>query len=600
MFLGSRNVKSLVMLICALGVFSSRHGIAQDKNEEALAMVTSAMDAYSNLEMDRAKAILENALTLEDELDGKTLAKIHTSLGIISISGFSDTPLGQNHFIQAACYDEDAKVDPLYSTPEIDLIFTQSKEAATVEKCDEFGLAKDGAGPKIVPCGTFAPLERQRRSYELPFYVEVSSELRNRVVSMVVHYSFDSGRYSDLDLPPRDDGYGAMLECDLHDIRRSDPSEVTYYIEGFSRDGEVVCGYGTDEYPLMVEMAEDAPLLPSVAGMKPEQCFQCSDDDEACKRKLMEKMRGDKREGAPCTSDMECVVDLICDPELFVCGKERPLEEPKLGKGPGTFYVNLTAGAGTGYVNKALEIRKATLPEPGSNENYDPRKLIGQKYPDDYDDPKGQIITVKDNNAKGFSWSGVPVRLAVGYHITPKLSIELSGRVDVFVVTNSVPVSCLDAAGGDIELMKLEARQGLCRSSFDGNYTEDELRTMGGSAISMQHVEGDEYKLNLKKKYQLAWLVNARVRFRYLTAGAFVASLFGGIGYGAIQYRVLDTASNEHYFPMPGMVDIELGLGFAFYFNDHVGLLLDIPLDVIVGDGFAFNIDFNLGVGVGF
>ena len=73
MFLGSRNVKSLVMLICALGVFSSRQGIAQDKNEEALAMVTSAMDAYSNLEMDRAKEILENALTMEDELDGKTL-----------------------------------------------------------------------------------------------------------------------------------------------------------------------------------------------------------------------------------------------------------------------------------------------------------------------------------------------------------------------------------------------------------------------------------------------------------------------------------------------------------------------------------------------
>ena len=48
------------------------------------------------------------------------------------------------------------------------------------------------------------------------------------------------------------------------------------------------------------------------------------------------------------------------------------------------------------------------------------------------------------------------------------------------------------------------------------------------------------------------------------------------------------------------MVNIELGWGLAYFFNRHVGLIFDVPIDFILGDGFAINFDVNLGLGVGF
>ena len=608
MFFCSGKLTGLFTVVTALGLMASPHVQALDKNEEALAMVSSAMDAYSNLEMDRAKDMLEGALDLGDELESSTRAKIHTSLGVVSISGFSDTPIGQTHFIQAACLDGEIKVDALYSTPEIDLVFSQAKEMATPEKCRELGIVLEGAGPSTRPCGDFSPMERQRRSYEIPFYLEVSGDLRYKVASMVLHYSFDSGRYTDLDLAPRANGYGAKVECDLHEIRRADPREVTYYIEGFTADGELVCGQGDAEYPLTLEMADDAPPPSRIAGMKPEACVRCEEGDAACQRKLMERLRGNAKEGDSCTSDMNCKVDLMCDPEMFVCTSE-PIEreeEEEEGALPGhkKFYVALTGGTGGGFVKKSIKIKKAAFPEPNSGENYDPRKLIGVPY--DIDDASGEIVTV-NNDAKGFSWSGIPVRLAVGVHITPKLSVEVSGRMDMFLVSNSTPVNCWDAAGGNVDQLKVDAGNGLCSFDFDGDYSNEQVEEMGKVAISMKKI-GDEPTDGtnrkrlavLKTKYQFSWLVNARARYRFLNRGSFVGSVFGGVGYGHIQYRVKDKASGKFYFPMPGMVNIELGPGLAYYFSKNVGLVLDVPLDFIVGDGFAFNIDVNLGVSLGF
>lgn len=607
MFFCSRNVKGLLGMVAVLGMLSSHKVQALEKNEEALAMVSSAMDAFSNLEMDRAREVLEEALAFADELENPTRAKIHTSLGVIVISGFSDTPLGQSHFIQATCLDSETTVDPLYSTPEIDLIFSQAKELATAEKCEEFGIVAEGVEPSIRPCGDFAPLESQRRAHEIPFYVEVDGNLEYQVTSVILHYAFDSGRYTDLELSPRANGYGAKVECDLHEIRRVNPKEVTYYIEGFSADGELVCGHGNEEYPLVLTMSENASLPPRIAGMKPEECIQCEEGDTECQKNLMAKLRGNGKDGDSCTSDMDCIVELMCDPEMFVCTSEPITREEKEEdtKTPGhkKFYVALSGGTGGGYVRKKINIKKAAIPAPDSGETYDPRELIGVTY--DIDEATGRIVTVK-NNAKGFSWAGIPVRLAVGYHITPKLSVEVSGRMDMFVISNSEPVNCWDAAGGDIDRMLTNADENLCSFEFDGNYSDADRKTMGEVAIAVKKVgepdaNGNSKQQTLNKKtYQFAWLVNARARYRYLTFGSFVGSVFGGIGYGHIQYRVKDTSSGKHYFPMPGMVDIEIGPGFAYYFTENAGVIVDVPLDFIVGDGFAFNIDVNLGISVGF
>ena len=118
-------------------------------------------------------------------------------------------------------------------------------------------------------------------------------------------------------------------------------------------------------------------------------------------------------------------------------------------------------------------------------------------------------------------------------------------------------------------------------------------------AVSRASVVQDAFGNDIiTKAFQYAWLINARVRYRLVHKGVFGFSLFGGIGYGHIQYRIAgdDTA----YFPMPGMFDIELGPGLAFYFNQHFGIVVDVPIDIIVGDGFALNFDVTLGLSFGF
>ncbi len=597
MFFCSRKLKMPWVLVAIL-FFSSRGVLAQDKNEEALEMVSSAMDAYSNLEMDRAKEILEEALAMADELDGSTLAKVHSSLGVLAISGFSDTPIGEDHFIKAICLDPEVKVDPLFSTPEIDLVFTQSKESATPEKCEALGIVPDQVEITVPPCGRFSPPERQRSSYEIPFYVEMDGRFRFEVTTVVLHYSFDSGRYTDLDLSPRANGYGSKIECERHEIRRANPRVVTFYLEGFSAEGELLCEQGSEAYPLSIEMAENAAPPAPIAGLKPEKCVQCSDDDEVCKHQLMEKLHGDKKDGEPCTSDMDCIVDLMCDPEMFVCTKEpikKKTEEDGPSTGPSTFYVTLSGGTGVGFLKKDLQIKKTKFNvEP--KDNYDPRNLIGMNFDGD---PTGQILEFS-KPVKGFTWSGVPVRLALGVHINPKLSIEVSGRFDVFLVSHSTPVSCFEAADNDINQMLAEAGQDKCSYDFDDKFSNDEdRRTVGQAAVSWEPTK-DGHTSHLKKEYQFAWLVNARVRYKALSKGSFVGSVFGGVGYGTIQYRVKDTASGDFYFPIPGMVDIEIGPGVAYYFSKYAGITFDVPIDFIVGDGFAFNIDFNLGMSVGF
>jgi hypothetical protein len=374
---------------------------------------------------------------------------------------------------------------------------------------------------------------------------------------------------------------------------------VTYYIEGAAADGTVICGHGTDEYPLKLMMSEDAPLLSPIGGMTPQECLQCEDGDVECQKKLAAMTRADKAAGETCTTDNDCVAGLICDPEMFVCGEDKPKEpKKKKGKGPQVFYATLTGGTGVGFVSKDMQIEKAVLPETSeeaADPNFDPRPEIPEG---DY--ARGKIATL-DRDVNGFSWSGIPVRLALGYQITEKLSIEVSGRLDAFVVSNSTPVSCLDAAGGDLGQMVTNAANEECNITFDdAEYTDEQLAEMGEKAIAYEPRSDGTAAVVMEKEYQIAWMVNARVRFKFLSVGSLAASVFGGVGYGHFQYRVKDVSSDSYYYPMPGMVDIEVGLGLAYYFSRHVGLVFDIPIDFLVGDGFAANFDFNLGLAFGF
>lgn len=566
-------------------------------------LIASAMDAYSNLEMQQAKTLLEQALAMADSLDPQTLAKVHVSMGVVWIGGFSDNVNGQNSFTAALCFDPEAKVDPLFSTPDIEMVFASAQGVATDETCA--GIVGEPEGPvsTISPCGSHVPLVEQKKSYELPFYMQVPESMQQQLHKVVLHYSFDTETtFRRTELPPLGAGYGKVLTCEEGGLREAQPETVTYYIEGLDRNGNVVCGHGEEAEPLEVYMTEEVPPIPPIVGLKPKKC--CDPGDVECLREV-----AGRDVGEACTMDSDCREGLTCSDSNFLCEVPTSGEDDKHKEeiiGPQRFYVNLTGGTGAGYMAQTVTIKKADFGDDDGENIPDPRSESGviPDYP--YGDPNNSevgAIVVDDQKIQGMSWSGIPLRLALGFNVLPRLSIEATGRVDVFIVKNVAPMSCWEAAGGDLQSSALGGGEcNLDHWNGEAMYglSEEEIEQIAKYAVAQETTSDGRNVTRTTTSSQLAWLINARVRYKALVKGGFNLSLFGGMGYGHIQYRVPNTTGSDAYYPLPGMVNIELGLGFAYYFNRYIGLIFDVPIDFLVGDGFALNFDFNLGIGVGF
>ncbi len=578
---------------------------AQDDNE-AMGLVAKAMDAYSNLQMDEAKSQLEKALAMEDTLNDWTMAKIYVSFGVLWVGGYQDTMQAEDSFVAALCYDSTIRVDPLFSTPDIDMMYTRAKSTATPALCAEKGWGS----VSLPPCGEHAPIREQKRRYEFPFFLTLSPDIRYKVSSIVVHYAFDSGDdFNLIELNPVGGGFGAVLDCETGDILLRDPSTVSYYIEGVDTSGTPVCSNGSEKDPLGIVVGDEASPYPPVSGLIAKECRDCGP---------LNPCRGDTPEGEVCTVTKECQVGLVCGDD-FKCRADEKTDDdddddepPVKGKGPSKFYVNLMGGSGFGIMSKDMKIRRADL-----GEDADPRDYLSIQG--GYTLPGEGAIETIDADAKGAGWNGIPIRLAVGLFVTPKLSIELSGRVDAFVITNIEPVSCWEDSGGNLDQMiditptgevdelgrtiYNRDTRGICRFPwhdpdpvhFDA-LTNDQKETLGRHAVALD-ANGNS---KTKHKNQVAWLVNARVRYQLLTKNALRASVFGGVGYGYVHYKVNSTSGTDEYFPLIGMVNIEFGPGLAYYFTKNLGLVFDLPITFLVGDGFAVNFDFNLGLGVGF
>ncbi|MCP4605969.1 MAG: porin family protein [Proteobacteria bacterium] len=245
--------------------------------------------------------------------------------------------------------------------------------------------------------------------------------------------------------------------------------------------------------------------------------------------------------------------------------------------GPTTFYINLGGGTGIGYESKDASYNSI------DDQQVDPPSNTTWAYPDFID---SRILIEEIQNPNGSAWAGVPVRLAIGYFIVPKLSLEISGRFDVYIIQVERLQSCWDLAqdSPDLNINDLD-----CSINEREEEVAKKAVIWGVDGLPME-----------SSKYQYAWLVNVRARYQFFSIGSIVFSAFGGVGYGHIQYRVPVKDESKAYFPMPGMVDIEVGPAFSYFFNDYIGLNIEFPIDIIVGDGFALNFDLSLGLGFGF
>jgi hypothetical protein len=564
---------------------------AQSPAVRAATLLRDAMEAYGNLDLENSKSLLDQAGALGPQLDNSTLARVYVSFGILWTGGFADNAQGQKNFILGLCLDPEVMVDPLLSSPDIDMIFNLSRSQATAERCP---AALAGAGIRsgrvsstvagdLPVCGKHTPMNEQKRKYELPFFLEIDSGMARVVKGLKVFYAFDAAaNYSELEMIKRNQGYAALLDCDRGQIRIYDPATVAYFIEGYDEGGRVVCAPGSKTAPML----PDIEPMPSIVGMTPKECAPCPPWDEACgKTSFLPGL------GAPCQPDVGCNEGLVCN-EMGIC---EFVEESSAAQksGPKRFYVNLTGGVGFGYQKAEIEVRETEKLEDGS-----------------------VMLSSKQQTPAGFAFGGVPIRLNIGIFLSDNFSLELVGRFDATVDSLKITNSCLDAlerAGvkpDDNGIYSYDDAWGVFCGGPANAKTPEGLDLDGQPGISREEAERlVEVRVNNQTNtqrvatsvaFQIGWMAALRARYRVVHKGGLNISLFLGAGYGQFSYNVPDNAGGSTYFPtVKGMI-VELGPEMAYYFNKNVGLVFSLPVDFAFLDGFAVNFDPSLGLSVGF
>src|SRR5688572_17932388 len=123
----------LFALALSSGLVASSTASAQRSTQQVLELNRRAMDAYTNLEIDEARRLLEQALSLaeRDQVTGAPLARTRVNLGVVFVAGLRDNAAGLQHFVAALRADPQVQLDPLTSTPDIQQVFNQARQRAS-------------------------------------------------------------------------------------------------------------------------------------------------------------------------------------------------------------------------------------------------------------------------------------------------------------------------------------------------------------------------------------------------------------------------------------------------------------------------------------
>ncbi|MBN2717850.1 MAG: hypothetical protein JXX14_18520 [Deltaproteobacteria bacterium] len=609
---------SVLLIIASVGMmYTPLVAHAQGADIQAIALKKEAMTAYGNLDMDTAVAKLDQAAAMGPQLAAGTVAQIYISYGVVFVGGHGDNARGQDFFTIARCLDASISIDPLYSTPEVDMIFKMAQARANAQTCPALlaNVSYMGGGAPAMPpmqpqpmqpqpmqpqpmqpqpmmqpgmlppCGIHNSPMQQRKSTELPLMLQMDPAKLVTLDRVVLKYAYDgAATYFEMDMKKGDQGWvTGMLSCDEGQITAFDPSAVTYFIEGYDTYGGLVCGHGSSAQPYTVTMNPSAPIVTGLAGMPtPQMCTECPPWDQEC--------HAAKGGGVPCFSDEECQSGQWCSDTGFCEGGGADggegFDDEGSGAAPQKFYINLTLGSGAGYAKVPNQWYVKSMVREDNNVTLD----------DDF-------YTYTISGVKRGSAGGMPVRAQVGFHINPRLSIEGGFRFDIsaFWRKQNNVIFCGDSPNSvqDGETQEANGDSYLCRAPMAEEYDY----AVYGAFFDDRT---DSVYTRESKALGKAWLANIRVKMRFLNKNANQLFVFGGLGYGHLYFapKVSDmdlNGSNDRVILTPGMINFEAGLGFAHYLNRNFGFVVELPIDLVVGEesSFGFNADLMLGISFG-
>jgi hypothetical protein len=439
----------LALCVLWVGCFASLAS-AQSNPQQLAETNRQAMEAYTNLDVEQARATLEKAVRQAEKagIRGPALARTLSNLAVVLVAGSGDQAGGVAAFERALKEDPKVEPDPLVATPEVMTAFNAAKGRAGKSADAPAAPATKPSGSKR-PTGAAAPVEgnldhtpaaEQLTQTAVPVFVKRSPELN--IARMKLSYrSVGMQKPKTVDLAESDDGFTFLIPC-------ADVFEpvVEYFIVAVDDRGKSVGNAGTAANPIAVpivrERTQPSPALP---GQVPPT--QCSADNE-CPPGLPDCRTGNAGMGESCTQDAQCQAGLICEDDFCTAGErdddDDDESDSRFGK---RFFADINFGVG------ATSVRKGRAPDRTPESVINDVERASRVEPTD---PRSDIDTMTaeiELRQRGFDcdaaqtedmrlrltdctvavspggFVAVPiVNVAAGYFVTPQLALALTGR----------------------------------------------------------------------------------------------------------------------------------------------------------------------------
>ena len=571
----------LVWAVCFGVLLFSGSVVAQAGGPQATItqLNQQAMAAYGNLQFPEAMQLLQQAESLCNQynLHGPELARTYVNMGMVEYGGSGNNAGALEHFKKAVCLDRSVMLDPLNSTPDVEMLFRGAQSQAQAPGgCGGAAPQPQPAYPQPQPAypqpqppgpATMQLLQhtqvtQQIRLTPIPIFARVNPNVQAGQV-ILFYRTIGERIYQQVPMQPKGSGYYAMIGCDV--LQTFDPTGIEYYIAVLDTANRLLGTSGTEAQPHQTSIVQTLtvppPALPNETppGACREECPPWNPDcNSAC-----------KQFGDLCDSDSECCSGLVCINETCTQTDGDGGGGEGFGEYGPHFRISVSAGTGAGLVTGGAE------------------------------QPYNQVSDGSLTVGTGFAWSKFHFRAnPMIYLPVAKLSIGLSFRGDIPMLADApdpAAVSRKRPKPSAVEpSLLLSVAYGLVGSD---DYSGFELSVLAGLGwmnilhrVSYQDCPPEIASDNSSDADKDLW-------GHEFEEGELVCkedSLDDGNG----GWDGSD-ATAQNFFRKSGPFGIELGLDGYYWFVDNFGINFGIIVDVLMPN-VSVNVDFKLGPAIRF
>lgn len=561
-----------VMIVCLVGIFTDT--AAAQTSQDIVLKNRQAMEYYGNLEIESALDVLESAKQecLDNNLTGEPLARTFSNMGMVEFGGNGNSAAAMELFKKALCQDATILLDPMNTTPDMDMLFKAAKAQVDSQGCDGIGpvtAAEKGestvddlldanqpsetnvSAPSEIVNDVLrhTPVTQQKRLIPIPFLVVTNPDIE--VVSVVAFYRTVGERiFQKLPLVSKSEGWSAYIECDV--LTTLDPTAIEYYIAVTDEAGQLLSTAGSEAQPFTIQISESVTTPPpAIPGESPlpackEECPPWNPD---CNATDCARYADLCSEAEPCCSGMACK-DGVC----VEAGGDFEDGEFVNTKGANTkVRLYLNGGIGFGFLPGA-EYSRSDFPNMRSE------------------------TPVKANPGLGFS--KLHARLGAMFALTEKFELGLNFRADLPLYAEFydtlVPSIIANAA---YRIAGTNAEKGF-----------QMFGVIGFGWVQIMH------RIPFKDCRRYATWDESNDRPLVDSNGNETSALCLVDDWKQDSDEQVMTSG----FRKEGFLGAELGLDLNYWFVKNVGLNMGTIFDITFPENFTINLDVQLGLALRF